>query len=93
MKDIYQSLIEHANDGVILATKEGSITYLNAKTEEMFGYTRDELIGKSVTMLIPQDKRKDEQEVLQGISVKKKKGTIGSTREGRGLTKNCQTIS
>ena len=92
MKDIYQSLVEHANDAIIIATKEGSITYLNPKTEEMFGYTRDELIGKSVTMLIPQEKRDEEQEILEGIRVKKEKGTIGSIKEGKGITKNGQTI-
>lgn len=49
----FQDLLESAPDAVVVTNKAGSVTLVNAKTEEIFGFDRKELIGKSVDRLLP----------------------------------------
>ncbi len=46
-------LIETAPNGVIVADEKGTIALVNATAEKLFGYTRSELIGKSIEALVP----------------------------------------
>lgn len=48
-----QAFLEFAAQGVIAVDHCGQIVMVNAKTEEMFGYTRDELIGERLELLLP----------------------------------------
>ncbi|MCI5049666.1 MAG: ATP-binding protein [Rickettsiales bacterium] len=47
------AILETAPDGIISCDKEGMITSANDAMQILFGYDRDELIGKPVTTLIP----------------------------------------
>lgn len=47
-------LLESAPDAVVIADKHGKIIIINNQTEKLFGWTKDELIGKEVELLIPQ---------------------------------------
>jgi two-component system cell cycle sensor histidine kinase/response regulator CckA len=42
-----------APDGMVLVDANGSVVLVNARTEELFGYARHELIGKPVETLLP----------------------------------------
>jgi PAS domain S-box-containing protein len=49
----FQLIVESSPNAIVLVNKEGKIAYINNQTEKLFGYTRVELIGKLVEMLIP----------------------------------------
>jgi PAS domain S-box-containing protein len=49
-----QALFESAPDAIIVVDAKGSIARLNAQTETMFQYERDELLGQPLEMLIPE---------------------------------------
>lgn len=49
----YRTLVETATDGIITLDAGGAIISCNAATERMFGYRREDLLGRKVTMLIP----------------------------------------
>src|SRR5206468_12472221 len=49
----FRSLLEAAPDAMIIANDKGEIVLINQQTETLFGYKRDELIGKPVEILIP----------------------------------------
>lgn len=51
-------LLEAAPDAILQADEGGVIVLANRTAETMFGYDRDELIGKPVEILIPEDLRK-----------------------------------
>jgi PAS domain S-box-containing protein len=63
----YQNLIENANDAVLSINQEGIIVTLNKKTEEMYGYTREELLGKSVILLVPPHRRAEQKKGLENL--------------------------
>lgn len=58
------ALIDSADDAIISKTLEGIITSWNAGAQRIFGYTADEVIGKPVTILIPEDHLDEEPAIL-----------------------------
>jgi PAS domain S-box-containing protein len=53
----FRELLEAAPDAIIEVDRDGRIVLLNAVTEKIFGYTREELLERSVELLIPQELR------------------------------------
>jgi len=50
----FRLLVESLPNSLILVNKDGIISFINSLTEKMFGYKKQELIGHSVEILIPQ---------------------------------------
>ncbi len=50
----FEQLLESAPDGMVIVGARGVIQFANAQTESMFGYRRDELVGKTIETLIPE---------------------------------------
>ncbi|MDQ6806104.1 MAG: PAS domain S-box protein, partial [Actinomycetota bacterium] len=50
----FRALLEAAPDAMVIVNSHGHITLANAQAERMFGYGREELIGQSVRVLIPE---------------------------------------
>lgn len=50
----FRLAVEAAPSGMIMADSEGRIILLNAYTEKLFGYGRDELTGQKLEMLVPE---------------------------------------
>jgi PAS domain S-box-containing protein len=48
-----RAFLESASEGIVVVDTHGRILLVNAKTEEMFGYPRDELVGQRVELLVP----------------------------------------
>src|SRR5450631_3398500 len=48
------ALFEHATEGIILTNDKGKIVLLNPAASRLFGHEREELLGNSIEVLIPQ---------------------------------------
>ena len=53
----FQELLEFAPDAIVLANQDGEIVLVNSQAEKILGYKRDELLGASVEMLVPEHLR------------------------------------
>lgn len=49
----FRLAIEAAPTGMLLMNVTGSIVLINAQIEHLFGYSREELLGKQIEMLVP----------------------------------------
>jgi formate hydrogenlyase transcriptional activator len=51
---LFQTLFEQAPDATLVSDSNGSILFVNAQTEKMFGYARMDLQGKPLEVLMPE---------------------------------------
>ena len=61
----FQRIVGAAPDGIVMVDAGGKITLVNQQTVAQFGYTREELIGQSIEVLVPPESRTNHQG-LQG---------------------------
>jgi PAS domain S-box-containing protein len=61
------AIVQSSDDAIISKDLNGIILSFNAAAERMFGYTAPEIIGRSVTVLIPPDRQHEEAEILSRI--------------------------
>ena len=50
----FRSLLDSALDAMVIVAGDGTIGLVNAKTEALFGYSREELVGEPVEKLVPE---------------------------------------
>jgi PAS domain S-box-containing protein len=61
------ALVESAEDAIVGKTLEGIVTSWNRGAEKVFGYTAEEMLGRSITTLIPPDHPNEEPAILERI--------------------------
>ncbi len=50
----FRTLLETAPDAMVIVDSDGRISIVNSQTEQMFGYSRRELLGNPIEMLLPE---------------------------------------
>ncbi len=66
--DSQQLLLEHGPDPLLLLAPDGSISYLNTAAEELFGYSRSQLLGTDPGLLLAGPSRADFHALLGGLA-------------------------
>jgi PAS domain S-box-containing protein len=63
----YRSIIESAEDAIVSKTLNGIVTSWNPGAERIFGYTAEEMIGRPIAILIPEERPDEEPRILERL--------------------------
>jgi PAS domain S-box-containing protein len=61
------AFISSAEDAIITKNLDGIVTSWNSGAERMFGYTSNDMVGKSISILIPADQPDEEPQILERL--------------------------
>jgi len=85
----WRSAIEFSKDAIIVVGPRGDVTLCNPAAQEMFGYSNQELVGRHVSVLMPETYRRMHQSYVENyLSGQSPRGTVGRTLELTGLRRS-----
>ncbi len=61
------SVVQSSDDAIVSKTLDGIITSWNAGAERLFGYSPEEAVGQSITIIIPPDRHDEERMILERL--------------------------
>src|SRR3954470_9436333 len=61
------AIIDSSDDGIVSKDLNGIVQSWNEAAEQIFGYTAEEIVGRSITTIIPADRRHEEVEILARV--------------------------
>src|SRR5688572_3662374 len=64
----FSAIIESSEDAIISKNLEGTIVTWNRAAERMFGYAAAEIVGRSIRLIVPQDRQTEEDHVLAAVA-------------------------
>jgi len=64
----YQSLLASLNQVIISEALDGLVSSWNAAAERMFGYSAEEMLGRHITRIFPDDKLNEQKSIIEKIS-------------------------
>ena len=88
----FRLIVEAAPNGMLLVDESGTIVMVNASVLRQFGYEREEVLGKSVEMLIPGPFRSDHRQHRAGFINAPQTRSMGGGRELFGLRKDGSEV-
>lgn len=85
---LLNAIIENAIDGIITIDEFGIIEHINPSALTLFGYERSELIGKNVSVLMPQPDKARHDQYIANYRHTGERHIIGIGREVQGQRKD-----
>ncbi|MGC1764725.1 MAG: PAS domain S-box protein [Pseudolabrys sp.] len=64
MRSLLASIVETSDDAIVSKNLDGVITSWNRGAERVFGYSAGEVVGQPITIVIPEDRQREEREIL-----------------------------
>ena len=84
----FEALFEAEPDGILVVDPAGRIQMVNSHMEQLFGYHRNELLGQSVEMLVPDRFRRNHASLRDGFAAHPSNRPMGAGRDLYGLRKD-----
>ena len=88
----FRLAIEAAPTAMIVVDRHGTITYANALSEPLFGYTPEEIVGESIERLVPARFRSQHGEYRNGFAADATRRPMGAGRDLYALRKDGSEV-
>lgn len=88
----FYNLVEMANDGIVMVDNDRKVILFNRKAEEIYGYSKEEIIGKEVSVLVPERHQKREKEWYDLLLTTGNSPVMNKSVELEGLRKDGTEI-
>jgi PAS domain S-box-containing protein len=88
-----ERILETEPTGLLAVGEDGAIELSNNAAERQFGYTKAELLGQQIEMLVPEDRRAGHGSLRRGYQELPVSRTMGAGRNMEGLRKDGTTMS
>ncbi len=88
----FETIVESAPDAILVADRNRRIALVNRSAEVLFGYTRSELIGQLLEMLVPQRFRGQHPQHVAEFMAAPQSRAMGAGRELFGVRKNGSEV-
>jgi PAS domain S-box-containing protein len=86
--DYYEAIFESIGTSIIIVDETSKIVMMNRRTEDYFGYAKEELIGQKIEKLIPERYRTNHEKLRDDYSKKPENRPMGTGRELLALKKD-----
>jgi PAS domain S-box-containing protein len=86
--EIFRLAIEMCPSGMIAVDSRGAIVMVNGEIERLFGYTRDELLGRPIEILLPEQSRGKHVQQRTGFAARPAARHLGTGRDFNGRRKD-----
>ena len=84
IRGLLAAVVESTEDAVITKSLEGDILSWNAGARAMLGYSAEEVVGRSVNLIIPESRREEELAILERVREAKRVEPFETQRVARG---------
>ena len=88
MNEYFDIVFNSIAEGIVITNPTGNIVFANNRMRSLFGYQSEELIGQNVEVLIPNSRRNNHRNHMQGYFQTPKVRPMGKDYELTGLRKD-----
>ena len=82
------AIVDSADDAIEAMTLDGTVLYWNAAAERMYGYAADEIVGQSISLIVPPERESERAGILTTVAKGERVVRLETkrrTRDGRTL--------
>ncbi|WP_020405825.1 methyl-accepting chemotaxis protein [Hahella ganghwensis] len=90
--DMLRNVVEFSPNAIVLIDNSGQILLVNAQTESLFGYSREDLLGKTIETLVPQRYRDNHPHHRHTFFSTPSRRAMGAGRDLFGLHKDGSEV-
>ncbi len=80
-REIVNQTLEQALDAVVTIDEDNNVTFFNSAAEKLWGYAREEVIGRNVKMLVPHDLQANHDQYVNANRTTGQDKIVGTARE------------
>nr|WP_136250243.1 ATP-binding protein [Ningiella ruwaisensis] len=89
---VQKAFMEKLGEAVVVTDSSGRIKEFTSAAQRLFGYSKDEAIGRNLKMLMPDNVAQQHDDFLRHFDTQQSQSVLGKTRQLEGIRKNGESF-